>query len=355
MLVVYIDNQSIGKDVWFDNLVVDNYTSSVLEEDHYYPFGLTLNMTPNNLPQDQPLKYQGIPLEKHFGLETYETFFRGLDPQLGRFNSIDPKGEMDYSTSLYASMGNSPSGNIDPLGDSYSGPLASTHTDKNGKVIEVFDDGDLGVYMHEDNADGSTPTQAQIGKRHEKSTSAGGIKMGETEFWDEFVNFNTRKPEGYLIYSDDPNQSWNVLVDWGHNLSNSQDLSITMEQSKGYGVLDLKRNADWTISPGTDVDPVMTGRKLNGKYASARSAGNYLAGLNGVTGTIQGHRISGADYMKLAGAYQVGKLTGLNAIDVLVMGKSYGPAPYYGEENYSGRRILQGINAGLRELKSKRK
>ncbi|WP_190277233.1 hypothetical protein [Taibaiella lutea] len=30
------------KDVWFDNLNVENYQSEVLEEDHYYPFGLIL-------------------------------------------------------------------------------------------------------------------------------------------------------------------------------------------------------------------------------------------------------------------------------------------------------------------------
>ncbi len=63
----------------------------------------------------QPYKYQGIELEKHFGLETYETFYRGLDPQLGRFNSIDPKP--NYDISPYASMGNNPVLLTDPLGD----------------------------------------------------------------------------------------------------------------------------------------------------------------------------------------------------------------------------------------------
>jgi hypothetical protein len=41
-LVVYIDNQTIGKDVYFDHLMVEHYTSEVLEENHYYPFGLTV-------------------------------------------------------------------------------------------------------------------------------------------------------------------------------------------------------------------------------------------------------------------------------------------------------------------------
>ena len=95
----------------------------------------------------------------------------------------------------------------------------------------------------------------------------------------------------------------------------------------------------------------MTGRLLNGKYVTARSAGNFLAGMNGVTGTFQGGHISGETYMKLAGAYQVlGKLPKTIAANIVLTGKSYAPAPYYGEESYSGRQILKGIEAGNKLL-----
>jgi RHS repeat-associated protein len=67
----------------------------------------------------QNYKYQSIELEKHFGLETYETDYRGLDPQLRRFNQIDPLAELFPYQSVYAAMDNNPVSNTDPDG-SYS-------------------------------------------------------------------------------------------------------------------------------------------------------------------------------------------------------------------------------------------
>lgn len=115
-LLIYIDNQSIGKDVWFDNLVIQHFNSDVVEEDHYYPFGLTLNTTPNTLPQGQPYKLTTKELESNFDLNMYDFGARMQDMQLGRWWQVDPLAEEDYSVSPYAFCGNNPVLYNDPDG-----------------------------------------------------------------------------------------------------------------------------------------------------------------------------------------------------------------------------------------------
>ncbi|WP_158605983.1 DUF6443 domain-containing protein [Taibaiella sp. KBW10] len=145
-VVVYVDNRSIGTDVWFDNVQVSHYSGQVLEEDHYYPFGLAI--TDNAAGNSQPYKYQGIELEKNFGLETYETFYRGLDPQLGRFNQLDPKAEVDLSLSPYVSMRNNPASYTDPMGDcplcGFAAFVGQTYTSPYGSNYRVDGTGDWG-------------------------------------------------------------------------------------------------------------------------------------------------------------------------------------------------------------------
>ncbi|WEK17959.1 MAG: DUF6443 domain-containing protein [Candidatus Pedobacter colombiensis] len=192
-LIVYIDNQSIGKDVWFDNLSLNMYTSEVTEEDHYYPFGLTVNMFTNTGVAANPYKYQGITLEKHFGLETYETFFRGLDPQLGRFNSIDPKAATNTSISPYAAMENNPVLFTDVLGDSVNvAGLYEKNKDgsfvnpKAVKAFEIFASTDNGKAYLLDHAQAGFSLQGEIvcdlniQATEEGKSSQGGVDVNYT-------------------------------------------------------------------------------------------------------------------------------------------------------------------------------
>jgi RHS repeat-associated protein len=115
---VYASNQS-NLDVFFDNLQVVHSRGPLLEETHYYPFGLTMAGISSKAAgkMENRKLYNGIEHTTELGLNHYDAFYRTLDPQVGRFMQIDPETDSQESESPYASMGNNPISNVDPLGD----------------------------------------------------------------------------------------------------------------------------------------------------------------------------------------------------------------------------------------------
>jgi RHS repeat-associated protein len=119
-LYIYVSNETDNIDVFFDNLQVTHVRGPLLEETHYYPFGLTMQGISSkalNGAAENNYKFNGIEQNSSLDINTYDAFYRNLDPQIGRFWQIDPETEQQEFSSPYESMGNNPINNIDPLGD----------------------------------------------------------------------------------------------------------------------------------------------------------------------------------------------------------------------------------------------
>ena len=108
-MYIYLSNETPNIDVFFDNLAVTHITGPLVEETHYYPFGLTMsgissqaaNIAPNKIKfQEQELASKEF--SDGSGLEMYEFKWRMHDPQTGRFWQIDPLAEKYVYNSTYA-------------------------------------------------------------------------------------------------------------------------------------------------------------------------------------------------------------------------------------------------------------
>ena len=170
---VFTSNES-QRDVLFDNLGVTQITGPVLEETHYYPFGLTMSGISTTAPLkiEAKRKFNGIEFNhKEFsdgsGLDIYTAKFRGLDPQIGRWWQIDPKP--NTSISPYAAMGNDPIRYADPLGDTLGIQFRKGFLGLGGKREVIYNNGNL------TNADGSAYGGKVKGflKRSVKALNAG--------------------------------------------------------------------------------------------------------------------------------------------------------------------------------------
>lgn len=118
-IVSYLSNQS-EQEAWFDNMSVAVSPGILLEERHYYAYGLPIAGLGSQAATatKNRQRYQGNEYLEEQGLDWMDFHNRQYDPQLGRFLSIDPLADASGQQVLspYHAMGCNPVSMVDPLG-----------------------------------------------------------------------------------------------------------------------------------------------------------------------------------------------------------------------------------------------
>lgn len=113
-LVAYLSNEDKSVPAYWDNINLIHYQGKTKDQFHYYPYGVTINLSSSNQLYSRYL-YQTKQIETTHGLHLYDFVARQYDPQIGRFLSVDPVHGVNTG---FNGMANDPVTNIDPTGKS---------------------------------------------------------------------------------------------------------------------------------------------------------------------------------------------------------------------------------------------
>ena len=183
---IYFSNES-NEMVYFDNFKLSQVRGPLLEETHYYPFGLTMagisSKSAGKL--ENRIKYNGKELQsKEFsdgsGLEEYDYGARMQDPQIGRWHNIDLLSDLSRRWSPYTYCYNNPIRVIDPDG------MFADFINEDGKKIGSDGVDDKKVYVIKTSQ-----------KSFDSEAPSAGITKKEAKATEEFITKNSGNTEAF--------------------------------------------------------------------------------------------------------------------------------------------------------------
>lgn len=146
---VYFSNET-NEMVYFDNLIVTHEKGQILEETHYYPFGLTIaGLSSRSIQKlENQYGYNGKELQAQefggvTGLDWYDYGARMYDGQTGRWLMPDQLSTMYHPYSPFCYVANNPVKFIDPTGMAFLDPRDTKVNSSRGTWGEITEYGEF--------------------------------------------------------------------------------------------------------------------------------------------------------------------------------------------------------------------
>ncbi|MCR4770285.1 MAG: RHS repeat-associated core domain-containing protein [Bacteroidaceae bacterium] len=264
------DNESTEETFYYhsDHLGSTSYVTDdsarITQYTAYLPYGELL-VDEHSSSEDLPYKFNGKELDEETGLYYYGA--RYMQPITSVWYGIDPLTEKYSDVSAYTYCMGNPVKLVDSDG-------RSTHTAHDGTVVAVYDDDDLGVYRHNksDLRGFDSKTMTVNGKPLARNENQ---KMGETWTPFGFADYGAYE-KGILKVQD------GAKIDFNSNWATIKVNELIKENpsliSYAYNARS-KKECKWNFKGNTPNGNISYGSLLFGKYASARDAGNFGAGI----------------------------------------------------------------------------
>jgi len=153
---VYVYNSSASP-VWYDQFSISSTQAVIIQENHYYPFGMQIAGLELDLGSKNRYLYNGKELQDDHDLDWHDYGARMYDAQIGRWHVVDPMADQAPDWTPYRYGFNNPIRYTDPTGlfeDDYTAK-------QDGTIERVKTDDDFDRFFVE-NKDGSTTQVAQL-------------------------------------------------------------------------------------------------------------------------------------------------------------------------------------------------
>jgi RHS repeat-associated protein len=231
-----------------------NPTTEVLQENHYYPFGMEMEGEwTNRQPEtEQRYRYNGKELSPELGLYDYGA--RWYDPTTARWTTVDPLAEDYMPYSPYNYTLNNPILNIDPDGRSVQTTIVDENEDGTYTVVDWVDDGSTDVVTQDGTKVGESLTTHSFVNEHNEPVKGAVIDLSSTEGQD-FIDQE--------IVADDP-------------AINHYKANAKLNEHYDFKSRDLPKNSN---EQEALIHRTRGSVTKDGKFASARDFGNMAAGI----------------------------------------------------------------------------